>query len=325
MIIKSFEIAKINKNQSNIILIYGENEGLKNNISENFIKNKDNLFKYDEKEILDNKNEFIESIYSKSLFEDKKNVIIKRATDKILKTLHDILEKKIDDINLIVNSNNLEKKSKLRSFFEKDKKLICIPVYSDNLQTMTKLAYDFFKDRNISISQSNINLVVTKCNGDREILSNELNKIENYCINGKKLNEEIIQKLINLSQDHSMSELADNCLAKNKKKIINIFNENNFDNNDCIVIIRTLLNKSKRLLALAKEYRKNKNIDLTIASAKPPIFWKDKEITNQQLSEWKPENIQKLIYRIIEIELSIKKNLNNSLNITTDFIIHQSS
>ena len=325
MIIKSFEIAKINKNQSNIILIYGENEGLKNNISENFIKNKDNLFKYDEKEILDNKNEFIESIYSKSLFEDKKNVIIKRATDKILKTLHDILEKKIDDINLIVNSNNLEKKSKLRSFFEKDKKLICIPVYSDNLQTMTKLAYDFFKDRNISISQSNINLVVTKCNGDREILSNELNKIENYCINGKKLNEEIIQKLINLSQDHSMSELADNCLAKNKKKIINIFNENNFDNNDCIVIIRTLLNKSKRLLALAKEYRKNKNIDLTIASAKPPIFWKDKEITKQQLSEWKPENIQKLIYRIIEIELSIKKNLNNSLNITTDFIIHQSS
>ena len=325
MIIKSFEIAKINKNQSNIILIYGENEGLKNNISENFIKNKDNLFKYDEKEILDNKNEFIESIYSKSLFEDNKNVIIKRATYKILKTLHDILEKKIDDINLIINSNNLEKKSKLRSFFEKDKKLICIPVYSDNLQTMTKLAYDFFKDRNISISQSNINLVVTKCNGDRGILSNELNKIENYCINGKKLNEEIIQKLINLSQDHSMSELVDNCLAKNKKKIINIFNENNFDNNDCIVIIRTLLNKSKRLLALAKEYRKNKNIDLTIASAKPPIFWKDKEITKQQLSEWKPENIQKLIYRIIEIELSIKKNLNNSLNITTDFIIHQSS
>ena len=325
MIIKSFEIAKINKNQSNIILIYGENEGLKNNISENFIKNKDNLFKYDEKEILDNKNEFIESIYSKSLFEDNKNVIIKRATDKILKTLHDILEKKIDDINLIININNIEKKSKLRSFFEKDKKLICIPVYSDNLQTMTKLAYDFFKDRNISISQSNINLVVTKCNGDRGILSNELNKIENYCINGKKLNEEIIQKLINLSQDYSMSELADNCLAKNKKKIINIFNENNFDNNDCIVIIRTLLNKSKRLLALAKEYRKNKNIDLTIASAKPPIFWKDKEITKQQLSEWKPENIQKLIYRIIEIELSIKKNLNNSLNITTDFIIHQSS
>ena len=203
--------------------------------------------------------------------------------------------------------------------------MICIPVYADNLQTMTKLAYDFFKDKNISVSQSNINLIVTKSNGDREILLNELDKIEYYCVNGKKLNEEIIQKLINLSQDYSISELVDNCLAKNKKKIINIFNENNFNDSDCIIIIRTLLGKSKKLLALAQEYKSNKDIDLTIASAKPPIFWKDKEITKKQLLGWKAENIQKLIYKITEIELSIKRNLNNSLYITTDFIIHQSS
>ena len=144
-------------------------------------------------------------------------------------------------------------------------------------------------------------------------------------INGKKLNEEIIQKLINLSQDYSISELVDNCLAKNKKKIINIFNENKFNDSDCIIIIRTLLGKSKKLLALAQEYKSNKDIDLTIASAKPPIFWKDKEITKKQLLGWKAENIQNLIYKITDIELSIKRNLNNSLNITTDFIIHQSS
>ncbi len=325
MIIKSFEVRKISNNKSNIVLIFGENEGLKNDISENLIKNKNNIFKYEEKEILDNKNEFIESIYTKSLFEEKKSVIIKRATDKILKTIEEILEKKIKDLDLIINSGNLEKKSKLRSFFEKDKNLICIPVYADNLQTITKLAYDFLKDKNISISQSNINLIVTKSNGDRENLFNDLNKIYYYCINGKKLNEEIIQKLINLSKNYSVSELIDNCLAKNKKKIINILNENNFNDSDCIIIIRTLLSKSKRLLTLAQEYKNNKNIDLTIASAKPPIFWKDKEVIKQQLSEWKIENIQKLIYKIIEIELTIKKNLSNSLNITTDFVIHQSS
>ena len=325
MIIKSFEIRKINQNKSNIMLIYGENEGLKNNIMESLIKDEDNTFKYEEKEILDNKNEFIESIFSQSLFENKKNVIIKRATDKILKIIEEILEKKIEDLNLIINSNNLEKRYKLISFFEQNKDLICIPVYADNLQTITRLAFDFFKDKNISISQSNINLIVTKSNGDREILFNELDKIGNYCINGKKLNEEIIQKLINLSQDYSISELVDNCLAKNKKKIISIFNENNFNDSDCIIIIRTLLGKSKRLLALAQEYKDNKNIDMTIASARPPIFWKDKEITKQQLLRWKAENIQKLIYKITEIELSIKKDLNKSLNITTDFIIHQST
>ncbi len=325
MIIKSFEIKKISQNKANIILIYGENEGLKNNISESLIKNKNNLFKYEEKEILDNKDEFIESIYTKSLFEENRSVIIKRVTDKILKIIQIILEKKIEDINMIINSNNLDKRSKLRSFFEKDKNLICIPVYADNLQTMTKLAYNFFKDRNISISQSNINLIVTKSSGDREILFNELAKIELYCKNGKKLNEEIVQKLINLTSDYNISELVDNCLARNKNKITNIFNENNFSDSDCIIIMRTLLNKSKRLLKLAREYKINKNIDLTIASAKPPIFWKEKEIIKKQLTGWRIENIQRLIYKITETELSIKKNLNNSLNITTDFIIEQTS
>ena len=325
MIIKSFEIKKISQNKANIILIYGENEGLKNNISESLIKNKNNLFKYEEKEILDNKDEFIESIYTKSLFEENRSVIIKRVTDKILKIIQIILEKKIEDINMIINSNNLDKKSKLRSFFEKDKNLICIPVYADNLQTMTKLAYNFFKDRNISISQSNINLIVTKSSGDREILFNELAKIELYCKNGNKLNEEIVQKLINLTSDYNISELVDNCLARNKNKITNIFNENNFSDSDCIIIMRTLLNKSKRLLKLAREYKINKNIDLTIASARPPIFWKEKEIIKKQLTGWRIENIQRLIYKITETELSIKKNLNNSLNITTDFIIEQTS
>ena len=325
MIIKSFEIKKISQNKANIILIYGENEGLKNNISESLIKNKNNLFKYEEKEILDNKDEFIESIYTKSLFEENRSVIIKRVTDKILKIIQIILEKKIEDINMIINSNNLDKKSKLRSFFEKDKNLICIPVYADNLQTMTKLAYNFFKDRNISISQSNINLIVTKSSGDREILFNELAKIELYCKNGNKLNEEVVQKLINLTSDYNISELVDNCLARNKNKITNIFNENNFSDSDCIIIMRTLLNKSKRLLKLAREYKINKNIDLTIASARPPIFWKEKEIIKKQLTGWRIENIQRLIYKITETELSIKKNLNNSLNITTDFIIEQTS
>ena len=86
-----------------------------------------------------------------------------------------------------------------------------------------------------------------------------------------------------------MSELIDNCLSKNKKKTINILNENNFSNEDCILIIRIFLNKLKKILKLSNEFKKNKNIDLTISSAKPPIFWKDKEITKQQIFVWKPK------------------------------------
>ena len=325
MIYKSFEINKIDKNLINIILFYGKNEGLKNEALDILNKNKNKILNYDEKEILDNKNNFIENILSKSLFEQQKFIIIKRATDKILEIIETLHLRKLEDTTIILNSDNLEKKSKLRSFFERDKELICIPFYPDNDQTLSKLAYNFLRNKKISISSSNINLIVNKCSGDREKLINELEKIENFSKNGKKINSENISKLINLSENHSISELIDNCLAKNKKKIISILNENNFSNEDCIMITRSFLIKAKKLLTLSILFESNKNIDLTISSAKPPIFWKEKEITKQQIYKWKPKNIKKLIYALSETELQIKKNINNSINLITDFILSQSS
>ena len=325
MIFKSYEINKINLNINHLVLFYGKNEGLKNEALDILIKNKNNISYYEEKEILDNENVFIENILSKSLFEQEKSIIIKRATDKILKVIEILHLKVLEDTTIIINAENLEKKSKLRSFFEKDKKLICVPFYPDNDQTLSKLAYNFLRDKKISISSSNINLIVTKCSGDREALINELKKIEFFGKNGKKINSNNISKLINLNENHSISELIDNCLAKNKKKIINILNENNFNSEDCIMITRSFLIKAKKLLVLSTTFEINKNIDLTISSAKPPIFWKEKEITKQQINKWKSDNIKKLIYSISELELQIKKNINNSINLITDFILHQSS
>ena len=325
MIIKSFEIKKINQNINHLILFYGKNEGLKNEAINNLVKNKNNISKYDEKEILDNEDIFIENILSKSLFEQEKFIVIKRATDKILKIIEILDSKNLEEVTIILNSDSLEKKSKLRSFFEKNKKLVCVAFYPDNDQTLSKLAYNFLRDKNISISSSNINLIVTKCSGDRETLINELQKIEYFTKKGQKIDSENISKLINLSENYSISELIDNCLAKNKKKIAVILNENNFTNDDCIMITRSFIIKAKRLLMLSSTFEINKNIDLTISSAKPPIFWKDKEIIKQQIYKWKPKNIKKLIYLLSETELQIKKNISNSINLITDFILSQSS
>ncbi|MDC0356711.1 DNA polymerase III subunit delta [Candidatus Pelagibacter sp.] len=325
MIIKSYEINKIIFDKNRLVLFYGKNEGFKNEAINYLIKNKDEITRYEEKEILENINNFTESILSKSLFESEKIIIIKRASDKILKIIDEIDLKNIDDIKIIFIADNLEKKSKLRSLFEKDKNYICVPFYPDTNQTLSKLAYNYLKKINISISPSNINLIVNKCNGDRETLLNELNKIEYFSKNGKKITTENIAKLTNLIENHGISELIDNCLAKNKRKIVNILNENNFNNEDCILITRTFLNKAKRILKLSSEFQNNKNIDLTISSAKPPIFWKDKEITKQQIYKWTPENIKQLIYKLSEIELLIKKNIKNSINLITDFILNQAS
>ena len=325
MIIKSFEATKIELDKNKFVLLYGKNNGFKTEVTNNLLKDKIEIKKYEEKEILENTNIFLENIFSKSLFEDEKIIIIKRVTDKILKVIEEIEEKNIEDVKIIINADILEKKSKLRSFFEKSKEHVCVAFYPDTNQVLSKLTYNFFNQRKISISPANINLIVNKCNGDRETLFNELDKIEYFSKNGKKITEESIIKLTNLIENHSISDLVDNCLAKNKKKIINILNENNFGNEDCIMITRSFLLKSKKILKLSSEFKSNKNIDLTISSAKPSIFWKDKEITKQQIYKWTPGNIKKLIYKLNEIELLLKKNINNSINLITDFILDQSS
>ena len=325
MILKSYELKKINIDKNKIILFYGKNEGHKSIEIDKLIKKNYEIFKYDEKELIENQDIVIENILSKSLFQNDKMIIISRATDKLLKIIELINSKNLDDTFIVINASNLEKKSKLRLFFEKEKNLICVPFDDDSEQTLLKIAIDFLKEKKISIGTTNINLIVNRSNGDRQNLLNELKKIESFCLNGNRITTESISKLTNLVENHSISELINVCLAKNKKKTIHILNENNFSQEDSILIIRSLLSKLKKILLLSIEYRKNKNIDLTIASARPPIFWKDKEITKLQLLKWQPEDIKKTIYKLNQVELNAKKNLNDSINYLTDFILDQST
>ena len=325
MILKNYEIAKIKLNSNQHLLFYGKNEGFKEETINNLIKNKKNINKYEEKEILANLQRFVENLINRSLFEDEKIILIRRSTEKIFKIIEEILEKNLDGVTIIVETENLDKKSKLRSYFEKSKKNIAVAFYPDNDQTLSKIAYNILNSKKISISPSSINLIVNKCGGDRKNLINELEKIEFYSKSGKKITQENIAKLTNLNENHSIAELIDNCLAKNKNKTIYILNENNYTSEDCILILRTFLNKSKKILKLSNEYKFNKDINLTISSAKPPIFWKDKEIIKQQLLNRSPNNIKELIYKLNNIELNLKKNINNSVNLVSDFLLEQAS
>ena len=327
MVVKEFEFNKININSYNLYLLHGKNEGSKKEIISKIIsKNKKiEIQKLDEKQILENQELFLEELLSSSLFSSEKLIIINRATDKILKNIESIYEKKINGLIIIINSDVLEKKSKLRNFFEKKKELICVPFYPDTTQTLSLLANKFFREKKISMSQSNINLIINKCNGDREFLENELIKIELFLFRKKNLDNNELTKLINLIENHSISELIDGCLINNSKKVSLILNENNFNNEDCVTIIRTFLAKAKKILKLANNYSKNNNLEITLSESKPPIFWKEKDVVKLQLLRWKPEMIKKLITNIYDIELEIKKNSSSSLNILMNFIFNQIS
>ncbi len=326
MIIKSFELKKISNFEYKLFLLYGQNDGLKNEIIKTYFldKFKSDIFRYDEKEVLDNKSNFFDGIFSKSFFEEKKIFIISRVTEKFNDIIEQIIEKKIKDITIILNAPILDKKSKLRKLFEKEKNMICIPVYEDTSQTLNFIAKNFFKEKKISISQETINLLIERSRGDRGNLTNELDKIESYMKTRKSISIDEILKLTDLAENYNVSELIDSCLNKNSKKTINILNENNFTLEDCILIIRSFAIKLKRLQKIHKEYQKNKNLESIISSFKPPIFWKDKDNIVRQITNSRLEGIENMIFKTNDVELLIKKNSNNAVNIMSDFIINTS-
>ena len=322
MIIKSFELEKIISLNFYINLIYGNNEGIKQDIISNFYKKnyEGEVLKYDEQDILTNKDEFISSLLNKSLFETEKLIIISRGTDKLTTVINELLDRKEIGAKIIIKSSNLEKKSKLRNLFEKEKNVICTPVYEDDSRSLNFIINNFLKDYKLSLSQEIKNILIERSNGDRINLKNELSKLKNLSITKKKLSIEDVLKLSNLAENYSVFELSDNYLAKNSKKVSNILNENNYSSDDCILIIRTILNKSKRLLKIRNEVDNNKNIDQVISTIKPPIFWKDKEIVKKQAQSWSTNEVKDIIFKINDLEALVKKNTANSMLFVSNFI-----
>lgn len=324
MIIKSYEFEKSKSENSNFFLIYGKNEGLQNEIFEkNFLQNFEGAInKYDENEFIRNYNEILSGILTQSLFDGSKLIVVSHVTDKILKYISEIIDKKISHIIFFLKSGSLDKKSKIRAFFEKNENLIVIPVYEDNFRTQSYIVEKFLKKNNVKLSRESVNLIISRSNGDRKNLNIELEKILNYSLTNKNIDFENVEKLTNLSANYSFNDLVDAFLLKDVKKISKIFNENNYSSEDCIIIIRSLLSKSKRLINIMELNNITNNIDKVITSIKPPIFWKEKESVKKQVSSWNLEELKNKTYKINDIELLIKNNNYNALNIVSDFIIN---
>ena len=225
MISKFYDINKYKK-KINIFLLYGDNEGQKIEvIKTNFGEfTKENTHKYNEKDILFDKQIFFENILSKSFFEKEKLILISDVTDKLLKLIEETIENDLTDVKIILIAKRLEKRSKLRVFFEKEKNVLIIPFYEDTPQNLTTIAKALLNKNKINLSQEHINLIIERSQGDRIKLKNELDKIIILSQSKKKFDIDDILKLTNLSENYSASELVDYCLSKNKKKDLNILN-----------------------------------------------------------------------------------------------------
>ena len=320
MIIKSFEIDKSNISKFKLFVVYGENEGLKKEIISKIKKNHvGKEIKYEEEQILKNKDAFFSEIKNKSLFEEKKILIVERCSEKISETVLEIEQNYLDDL-IVLNCGILEKKSKLRNFTEKSDFIAVIPTYKDNSQSLINICKDFFLKKKISVSYETLNLLVNRCNGDRGYLKNELEKISNYLIDKKVLSMKEISTLTNLTENYSAAELVDASLSGNLKKTQEILNENNYSQEDTHFILRVFLQKAKKILNLLENIQNENDIDKAISEHRPPIFWKDKPIIKKQLKMWSYKKIYDVVHKLNEIEVKIKRNNTLSIILMKNFI-----
>ena len=325
MIVKNFELKKKLTQNIDYFLLYGPNTGLINETIEKDLKPvfSNNIFRYDQLDITENEESFKETLFNKSLFERDKLIIISQASDRILSLIEDLIEKKTEHIKIILRSNILDTKSKLRKFFEKSNKTIIIPFYDDNEKTLSILAFEFFKKKKIKISNEIIYFLVQKANYSRIALYLELEKISNYALTNQTLNLDKIKKIINLSEDYNISEIVNQCLLKNKRITISMLNESDLLNEKGIIFARTFLSSLKRLKSLKVNLKKEENIEKVLSAYKPTIFWKEKEIIKKQLYKWSFIEIKFLIKEINELELKLKKNTQISNYILNNFIMEK--
>jgi len=322
MISKFYEIGKY-KGKINYYLFYGENDGQKLDTIETNFNNftKENTYKYSEREVLADTQIFFENLYTKSFFEKEKLIIISEITDKILGLIKEVMESKTQDVVIILLAKKLDKKSKLRNFFEKENKAVVVPNYEDTPQTLIIIAKKILHQNKLNLSQEYLNFIIERAQGDRINLKNELKKIIDFCRGKKKIEFNDILRLTNLSENYDVSELVDNCLIKNKKKTLNILNENIPSTDDNILILKTFLYKLKRLRKLRLNLDEEKDIEKVVNSFKPPIFWKDKEIIKKQINIWKLNDIEEFIIDLNNTESLIKKNPQVSNQIINNMIL----
>ena len=323
MLIKINELKRFKKDSINFYLFHGPNTGLIEETINKLFKPifSKNVISYDETELFNNINLFKEEIFNKSFFDNEKFIIINRASNKILDLIEELIENKITDLKIIIKATELDKKSKLRNYFEKNKSTVITAFYEDNYQSLLQMVQNIFREKNINVSNEIINLIIERSKGNRINITNELEKILSFSKMNNKIRLEDVLKLTNLSENYNISELVDQNLSKNKNKTINILNENNLNTEENILILRTFLNKLKKLKNLKINLEKNKNIEQVLSSSKPPIFWKDKEIVKQQLKTLSLTQIKYLIYKVNDLELEIKKNNQISDQILNNFIL----
>ncbi len=308
MIFKNYEIENnINSIQKNIYLFYGENYGFKQDIKNKIKLNnsKTTVKSFFQDEILKNEDDFYEELFNASLFGEKKINFIEKVDDKMLDIIKKI-SKKLTDQKIFLFAEILDKKSKIRSHFEKSKDLAIIPCYADNELNLKKIITERLKKIK-GLNSENIKIIIENSNLDRTKLNNELDKIET-CFNDKEIKISELIKLLNINENESFDKLRDAALAGQNNSTNKLLNETIIDEDKSFYYLNSINQRVRKILEIISI--EGKSLEQAIDTLKPPIFWKDKPYIILQAKKWNQKKINKLFRETYNLEIKLKSNSN---------------
>ena len=291
-----------------LFLIYGENQGLKNDIKNLIIQNKKNsaVLRLYQDEILKNENLLYDEINNKSLFEESKIIFINEATDKIF-TLIEKIASIVTNEKVFIFSDILDKKSKIRNYFEKSKDFGVTPCYEDNEIQLRKIILSKLNGYQ-NVTPQLVNLIIQNSSLNRGKINNEIEKIKSFFTN-KIIDETKIELLLNIKTNENFNKLKDEALNGNKAKTNRLLADTTFSAENNLLYL-SLINQRINLLKQIDLMRKETNIEEIIQNLRPPIFWKDKPIIIEQARKWNNSKIKMAIKKTYETELQFKSNGN---------------
>ena len=305
MIYKSYLIEKNINIDKKLFLFFGENLGLINDFKKKIkYQNKESeIINFIQDELIIDTNKLFNEIANISLFEKEKIIFIEQVNDKVFEVIEEIVPR-IENQKIYLFSNVLEKKSKIRNFFEKSNLCAAVACYQDNEITLKKIITEKLKGYE-GLTTQNINLILSNVSLDRIKLNNELEKVATF-FEDKIINYEKLQILLNISTNEDFNLLRDQALLGNKVKTNKLLGDTTIEN-DKIVFYLNIINQRLRRLSEVNA-KKASDLENSINELKPPIFWKDKPNFILQAKKWSLSKIRKVQEKTFNLEVMIKAN-----------------
>ena len=303
----------INLLKHNIILFHGENLGLKSDLKKKIIKNLAGyeFLNFYQEEIIKNKDLIFNEVNNLSLFEKNKILFIEQADDKILDIVQNILEN-FKDQKIFIFSNLLDKRSKLRNFFEKSGKCGIVPCYPDNELSFKKIIAKRLANFK-GLSNLNINLILQSANLDRVKLNNELDKIVLYFLD-RELNTTRLIQILNPQENDDFNNLKDAAILGNKTKTNELLSNTFFESEKNLYYLNSINQRLNKIYEV-KQLSIDTSLDDAINKIKPPIFWKDKSNFINQEKKWSIKKIEEVLKKTYDLEIKIKSNTRLNKNL----------